>query len=98
MLLQEQQAARESLEKQQAEHATVLHKLESQLFRAQSRCQAVEERQQSEADQSRETIRELRMQLQAQQEESQAVTQQLEQQVTEYRLKFDYAQKQLQNR
>lgn len=71
------------------------HKLESQLFRAQTRQQALEERQQNEGDQSRETIRVLRQQLHQLEQDSLQQQQTLEQQLTEYRLKFEYAQRQL---
>lgn len=76
----------------------IQHKLESQLFRAQARADALEERHLSEAEQSRDTIRELRQQLQQQQQAFEQLQQQLQDvhlQVTEYRLKFEYAQSQL---
>ena len=71
-------------------------KLEAQLEHAQNRQFAAEQKQQQEADNSRELIRTLRTELQQQQETHQAQVQALEERMMEFKLKFEYAQKQLQ--
>ena len=55
----------------------------------------IEQKQQQEADSSRELIRTLRAELQQQQEAHQAHVQSLEERIMEFKLKFEYAQKQL---
>lgn len=88
----------QQLRVQQQQWQQQQHKLESQLFRAQARADALEERQLSEAEQGRETIRDLRQQLNLAQQLAAQQQQQLQEvqlQVTEYRLKFEYAQSQL---
>ncbi len=70
-------------------------KLEGQLDHAVNRQRAAEQKQQYEADQSREMIRQLRSQLAEQDEVNQQHTSELEQKIMEYKLKFEYAQKQL---
>lgn len=94
----DEQQELQQLRLQQQQWLQTQHKLESQLFRAQARADALEERQLSEAEQGRETIRELRQQLSQQQQlvlQQQQQLQDVQLQVTEYRLKFDYAQSQL---
>lgn len=90
----EQEVAR--LRQLQQEWQPLQHKLESQLFRAQARAEALEERQLSEAEQGRDTIRELRQQLSLQREHYEQQLQSVQLQATEFRLKFEYAQQQLQ--
>jgi len=90
----EQEVAR--LRQLQQEWQPLQHKLESQLFRAQARAEALEERQLSEAEQGRDTIRELRQQLNQQREHYEQQLQSVQLQATEFRLKFEYAQQQLQ--
>ena len=62
---------------------------------AQNRQFAAEQKQQQEADSSRELIRTLRADLQQQQESYQAQLQNMEERMMEFKLKFEYAQKQL---
>ena len=89
----EQEVAR--LRQLHQEWQPLQHKLESQLFRAQARAEALEERQLSEAEQGRDTIRELRQQLSQQREHYEQQLQSVQLQATEFRLKFEYAQQQL---
>ncbi|MDX1392374.1 MAG: hypothetical protein R3241_08335, partial [Rheinheimera sp.] len=70
-------------------------KLEAQLEHAQNRQYAAEQKQQQEADSSREMIRTLRTELQQQQEAHQLQLQNMEERMMEFKLKFEYAQKQL---
>jgi len=70
-------------------------KLEAQLEHAQNRQFAAEQKQQQEADSSRELIRTLRTELQQQQEAHQLQLQSMEERMMEFKLKFEYAQKQL---
>jgi len=98
LVLVDEQQELQQLRAQQQQWQQLQHKLESQLFRAQARADALEERQLSEAEQGRDTIRELRQQLSQQQHlvlQQQQQLQDVQLQVTEYRLKFEYAQSQL---
>ena len=72
-----------------------LQKLEAQLEHSQNRQFAAEQKQQQEADSSRELIRTLRTELQTQNEAHDLQVQSMEERIMEFKLKFEYAQKQL---
>lgn len=85
----QQLAASEQQLREQLERQDLL------LQQARLRLEVTVEKQQLEADQARETIRVLRQELAKGQEDHQAALSDLQSRLTEYKLKFEYAQRQL---